>query len=256
MKLDYMNIVRGYGNRTVAKRIGIASYFGRRATQQSNPNPVEGPGMADKCQYYRADNQLYHEYMMIVNKMLNHLSNIAWKIRMRMDPFMSRLLNTNDKIESFNRLKTITFGKYKNTKSFACEIHTDTTDLLSKRSINQIKDKLEKANSESQFEKGFQQKERYSYGNSFIKKFSLGQSTVLMYQLIKTKMHSESSIFQQFFILETLKFAFQIFHGSSALLYPFAFPHGTTLALEVFPDGTVSAKNDDDNHMTAISFTS
>ena len=117
----------GYGNCIIAKSMGITSYFGKRGTNQSSPSPVEGPGNANKSQYFCMSNQHHPEYMVVANKVLNRVANAAIRVRKAHDPIMNMIHRVSNQ-ESFSRMKSSTFGKPEEAMAFACAMHTDKAD--------------------------------------------------------------------------------------------------------------------------------
>ena len=263
-KKDVISVIKdanqaGYGDRSSSTCIGVASYFGKRATFQAGNSPVEGPGVAKLNQYFRTTNQIHTEYMVIANKLFNVISTIANSIRYKLDPFMTKLyMETN--CESFNRMKTCTFGN-DSYAAFGCEIHIDEADRFHESEVNELLLKLD--TNYSQCHPGTDiHKERYEYAKKFIERFGCGRSSLIQYQTIfQSPINNAASAkdkfdIHQFFVMHGLHRVVKIVDGVSILFYPYAFLHGSSLPLIVFHDDTVQVKNTLNVHNVAISFTS
>ena len=70
----------GYGNRDVAKSVGVACYFGKRGTNMLSPTPVEGPGNAVFLQYFWLAGNAHPEWMYFANKNLSQMAPYMHKI--------------------------------------------------------------------------------------------------------------------------------------------------------------------------------
>lgn len=252
----------GYGNRIIAKSMGITSYFGKRGTNQSSPSPVEGPGNANKSQYFRMSNQHHPEYMVVANKLLNRVANAAIRVRKAHDPIMNMIHRVSNH-ENFSRMKSATFGKPKESMAFACGIHTDKTDRYKKADADELMMDfylLSQKNTPA-----YQKELRYSYVSSFYDRYGIGKPTTVMYhhipgisalgnvycpvengKILRTKL-------QQVFIHDGLFCASPIQHGDCMVFHAYAFRHGSSVALEVSESGLVKMRNDNDQHILAFS---
>ena len=56
----------GFGNRSCSKCRGMNYYYGLRGSEMTSPSPVEGPGSATKCQYYRSKWKSYQYFPLLV----------------------------------------------------------------------------------------------------------------------------------------------------------------------------------------------
>ena len=186
------------------------------------------------------------------------------KIQMHVDPVMTRLLHTGD-VQYFNRLRGVTMGKHRKESAFGCEMHVDSTNRFCVSENRKFKDAIESALITAKACSATKKQSvnlTANYLLSFLKFYAGGKPTTVTYAEIPkdpsyrppTILMEEPSNLEQLFVHDGMKFVFPIQHRSHLVFYAYTHRHGSSLAIETFPNGDVRTRNDYDRHMFAFGF--
>ena len=156
-------------------------------------------------------------------------------------------------------------GKLRKESAFGCEMHVDLTDRFYVFEHRKFMDTIESAVITAKASSATKKKSVSSTANyllSFLKFYAGGKPTTVTYAEIAkdplyrppTILMEEPSELEQLFVHDAMKFVFPIKHRSHLVFYAYTHRHGSSLAIETFPNGDVRTRNDYDRHMFAFGF--
>ena len=226
----------GFGDRDCTAQMGANIYLGTRASGQSTPSPVEGPGRAVMSQYYRE----YYKLPCLrpfMEKTSNSFLERVQLFSTQVDYLFSRFL------PMMKPCALWTQGVLKEVYGFSNDRHLDRYDQLSKE---EQENKMEEARSicasvspASQYTQPV-----LTYLEQCSRMIGLGYATTCGYQHVyHPKAPKDRISVHQFFVMPGLGCTCPIQHQTGHHFAAYAFSHYTSGCV-VVQDGLVHWRND------------